>query len=111
MLSRKYRIKKEDIEKIIKRGKGPIFDFFYVRIFTNNFSNKRFAVIVSKKTQKTSVGRHLLKRRIWAVLDEMNKDNLKGQTDFVFLVKRPFLKKDIAIIRDQIEIVVSEIKA
>jgi len=108
MLAKKYRVTKEGIEKATKLGKGPSLDFFYAKIIPNDFKNSRFAIIVNKKTKKTSVGRHLLKRRLWSVLDNISKDKFKKQTDFVFLIKKVFKKEDLNKIKRQIEGVVLE---
>jgi ribonuclease P protein component len=108
MLSRKFRVTKEDMEQVTRFGKGPNYDFFYVKSQTNKLKNIRFAVIVSKKVEKTSVGRHLLKRRFWAVLDKLEKNRFKKQTDFAFFVKKTFDKKDILAIKGQVEGIVLE---
>ena len=108
MLSRKFRVTKEDMELVIRSGKGPSHDFFYVKTLANNLNNSRFAVIVSKKIEKTSVGRHLLKRRVWAIIDKLEKKRFKKQMDFAFFVKKAFDKKDILTIKGQVERIVLE---
>lgn len=106
MLPRKYRIVKEDMENIIKFGKGPSFDFFYVKKSKNIGQNSRFAIIVSKKVEKTSVGRHLLKRRFWSVLDNLDKKSLNIPQDYIFFIRKYFNKKDFLIIKGQIKEVI-----
>jgi ribonuclease P protein component len=72
----------------------------------NSFKNSRFVVVVGKKVAKTSVQRHLLKRRLWAILDKMDKSKFKEQTDFAFFVKTTFISTDIPEIKQQVEVCV-----
>lgn len=71
MLSRRYRASKNDIEKAIKMGFTENSDILYAKISKNEADKLSFAIIVSKKVEKTSVGRHLIKRRISAAIESM----------------------------------------
>lgn len=102
MLSRKYRITKEYVEKVIKFGKGPNFDVFYVRKMSNNLENRRFSVIVSKKIEKTSVGRHLIKRRIWSIIEKIDENELSKNEDVVIFVKKIFSKDTLLAIKQDL---------
>jgi ribonuclease P protein component len=62
MLPRKHRINSELFQEIMKKGHRRPFSFGL--IYTYPGPNPLFAVAVPKKVEKTSVGRHRLKRRI-----------------------------------------------
>ena len=71
MLPIKRRIKKESFTEIVKGGVFVHLDSFYL-IYLDRKDNlpSRFSFVVSSKVNKTSVGRHLLKRRMTKVVEE-----------------------------------------
>jgi ribonuclease P protein component len=69
MLGRALRATREEIEKTIKSGINIPDNNFYAKVSRENGKKLGFAIIVSKKTEKTSVGRHLIKRKISAALE------------------------------------------
>lgn len=88
MLNRKYRATRIDIESTIKTGIPLSGNVLYGKISRNNGEKATFAIVVSKKVEKTSVGRHLVKRKISAFL-EANLDSIKKdfKKTIVFFVK------------------------
>jgi len=86
MFKRKNRIPREKLEEIIKQSKALGGDFFNVKISENEASLPRFAVVVSKKVAKSSVGRHLLKRRLFSCI--RNNYSTFGNRDYVFFLKK-----------------------
>ena len=89
MLSRKYRASRIDIEQTIKTGFSANGDFLYAKVLEKGVKTLGFSIVVSKKVEKTSVGRHRIKRIISSVIEE----KVKGNKDLplktvVFLVKR-----------------------
>ena len=70
MLNKKYRATRTDIEKTIKNGFVVDSPLFYFKVSKENTEKISFAIVVSKKVEKTSVGRHLIKRRISGVLEK-----------------------------------------
>lgn len=93
MFSRKNRIPREKLEEIIKQSKSLGGDFFNIKFSENNLNFPRFSVIVSKKVCKSSVGRHLLKRRLVSVI-RANFGNFTSDygvfsnKDYVFFLKK-----------------------
>jgi ribonuclease P protein component len=77
MLARKYRANKADIGKTIKNGLNIQGSFLYAKVSREKKEKTSFAIIVSKKMEKTSVGRHLIKRRISSALEEIIKESKK----------------------------------
>ncbi|MEI8123765.1 MAG: ribonuclease P protein component [bacterium] len=89
MLSRKYRANKDDIEETIKSGSNIQGNFVYAKVSRSKKDINTFAIIISKKTEKTSVGRHLIKRRISSALEDNIKDNGKDYLKtIVFFYKK-----------------------
>jgi len=70
MLSRKYRATRTEIERVIKSGITISGDFFYAKVSKDEKEKPGFAIIISKKIEKTSSGRHLLKRKISSVIEK-----------------------------------------
>ena len=97
MFSRKNRIPREKLEEIIKQSKSLGGDFFNIKFLENNLNFPRFSVIISKKTCKSSVCRHLLKRRFISVI----RSNLNTflNKDYVFFLKKEILDKDLKLIK------------
>jgi len=79
MLARKYRANKADIEQTIKNGYNIQGEFLYAKVSREKKEKTTFAIIISKKIEKTSVGRHLIKRRVSSAVEELIK---QGKTDF-----------------------------
>jgi ribonuclease P protein component len=73
MLNIKYRASKEDIEKTIKSGINIQGNLLYIKVSREKKEKKTFAVIISKKVEKTSVGRHFIKRRVSSAIDDFIK--------------------------------------
>jgi ribonuclease P protein component len=78
MIPRHLRLSRSDFENLadkrnLKRISSPHFSL----MFGQTKDTGGCAVVVSKKVEKSSVGRHLLKRRVRAVLKEFcAKDNV-----------------------------------
>lgn len=74
MLARQRRISKTTLARLSKEAgrsfSSPLFTF---KVFTqeNETAPTAFALIVSSKTEKTAVGRHLMKRRLAVVLADL----------------------------------------
>ena len=101
MFSRKNRIPREKLEEIIKQSKSLGSDFFNVKYLENNLDFPRFAVIISKKVCKSSVGRHLLKRRLTSIVSGEQK-NLPNK-DYVFFLKKEAVKESFKNLKTSFE--------
>jgi ribonuclease P protein component len=74
MFQRKYRASKEDIEKTVKNGYNIQGNLLYIKVSREKKEKTTFAIIISKKIEKTSVGRHLLKRRVSNAIEDYIKE-------------------------------------
>ncbi|MFA6797557.1 MAG: ribonuclease P protein component [Candidatus Paceibacterota bacterium] len=89
MISRKYRASRIDIERAIKTGFSINGDFLYAKVLEKGIERLGFSIVISKKVEKTSVGRHRIKRLISSVIEEKLKESKVFPNKIVvFFVKR-----------------------
>ncbi len=112
MLSRKYRANKDDIEETVKYGLNIQGDFLYAKVSRGKKDINTFAIIISKKTEKTSVGRHLIKRRISSVLEDIIKDSSKDYLKtIVFFYKKSKKVPETSLFYDDLSDILSKISS
>lgn len=93
MFSKKNRIKTDKINKLLSQKKFISNDYYIFKISEKTTNNKaNFAVIVSKKVEKSAVKRHLIKRRILNSLKEISLEKKFQNKDFLIIV-RPQVSK------------------
>ncbi len=68
MIVRRNRLARANFSVLLRSGKRLTTQHFYILY---SYSIKGYAVVVSKKVSKTSVGRHKLKRRIQSILNNI----------------------------------------
>jgi ribonuclease P protein component len=91
MLPIKRRVKKESFGKIMKEGVFVHAEDFYLRVLDRKDGRPSiFSFVVPAKIEKTSVGRHLIKRKMTAVAEECLPEINSGFSVIIFL------KKDIS---------------
>ena len=89
MLSRKFRATRKDIEDTIKTGITISKESVYAKISRHETERAGFAIVVSKKNSKTSVGRHMIKRKISSFIEENLKNiNPNFKKTIVFFFKK-----------------------
>ena len=86
MLNKKYRFhSRGGVRYVYQKGKTvrkPKMSLVFVE---NTRGFTRFAVVVSKKVEKSAVGRNRMRRRIYEAL-RLNLENLPKKMDYVFVV-------------------------
>jgi ribonuclease P protein component len=88
MLPIKRRINKDSFTKAMKEGVFVHSTNFYLRLLARKDTKPSlFAFIVPAKIRKTSVGRHLIKRKMSAVIEKTLKDIKEGYSCFIFAKK------------------------
>ena len=106
MLSRKYRATRPNIEETIKTGITVFGKFIYAKISRKNAEKAGFAIVVSKKNEKTSVGRHLIKRKISSYIEEnLTKINPEFKKTIVFIIKKTNEPMDYKEVKKDVEFV------
>ena len=91
MLPTNRRVKKEAFPKIMKEGLLLSTENFYARLLDRKDNKSSlFSFVVPAKVKKTSVGRHLIKRRMTAAVE---KSLITQKLGFSIII---FAKKDIS---------------
>ena len=103
MLKRENRIRsKKEFAEIKEKGRIKYSPLFGYLVANNESSDKKFAVIVSKKISKKAVDRNQIRRRITEVLkNEWN--NIPEGTRGIFLTKKEILGKTLKEIEIEIK--------
>ncbi len=92
MISKNFRLKEEEVKKVLKFWK-PFFSYWMIMDYKkNNFENNRFAIIISGKNVETSVERNFFRRRFYESVDKSwftwKQEEKKIYYDFVFVLKK-----------------------
>ncbi|MDD3302301.1 MAG: ribonuclease P protein component [Candidatus Gracilibacteria bacterium] len=70
MISKIYRLKENDVKKVLKHGK-PFFSYGIVLNYkNNNLDFNRFSIIISGKNTKGGVERNFFRRKFFDYLDK-----------------------------------------
>ncbi len=86
MLNLKHKLKlNRDFDEIFKTGHSYYGRFVGVKTINNNRNYNRYAVLVSKKKEKSAVKRNLIKRKIFNEIKELDNNCHKG-IDCVIIV-------------------------
>ena len=111
MLSKKYRFhSRGGVRYVYQKGKTirkPKMSLVFVE---NTRGFTRLAVVVSKKVEKTAVGRNRIRRRVYEAL-RVNMINIPKKTDYVFVVySKDLLKMSFSEIEKLLGELVAEAK-
>lgn len=110
MLGRKYRATRPNIEETIKTGNTIFGKFINTKISKKNHEKLGFSIIVPKKVEKTSVGRHKIKRKISSFIEKMlSKINKDSKKTVVFFAKKTDEPIDYPKVEKDVENIVSGI--
>jgi len=102
MLARTHKVKKEDIVGISRLGKSYFNDLFSLKLIKEEKLQKPlFLVIVSKKNEKTLVGRNTTKRRTYAVIESAYCQFKAGQKVIIW-PKKSLATEEFAVIRESL---------
>jgi len=93
MLPKQNRLKKkQDFEKVFKRGKGFVEKFILVKTIGNSIKDSRFGFIVSRKVSKRATTRNKIRRKLREIVKLKLTKVKKGQD--VILVIAPKFKSN-----------------
>jgi ribonuclease P protein component len=88
MLSKNRRVRKEFFSKIIKEGVFVHSDVFYLKLLDRKDNlPSLFSFVVPIKVKKTSVGRHLIKRKMSVAVEKLLISLKPGFSCLVFTKK------------------------
>jgi ribonuclease P protein component len=86
MLSKKQRLKTSEFDEVFNFGKTIKKPGFILKIKSNKLPYPRFAVVVSKKVEKSAVKRHFLKRRFYNFVKETKL--FSEDKDFILILNK-----------------------
>lgn len=101
MIATKYRVPKESIPYLLRKGAQSHSGLFIVRSAQNDLDFSRFRVIVSKKLHKEAVDRNKLRRQIYEII-RTNEAKLPKKHDIILIPKKQILKKGFETIQKDI---------
>ena len=109
MLSKKYRFhSRGGVRYVYQKGKTIRASKMSLVFTPNNKGFTRMAVVVSKKIEKSAVGRNRIRRRIYEVL-RLNIDSIPKKTDYIFVVySKDVMKMEFMELTKMIEKLVKE---
>ncbi|PIQ07409.1 MAG: ribonuclease P protein component [Candidatus Nealsonbacteria bacterium CG18_big_fil_WC_8_21_14_2_50_37_10] len=94
MLPKVNRLKKkQDIERVFKKGEGFKEDLLFLKIAKDRSSQTRFAFIISKKVSQKAVIRNRIRRKLSEAVGTRLKKLKKG-IDALVIVRPGFAIKD-----------------
>ncbi|MBQ3352800.1 ribonuclease P protein component [Candidatus Saccharibacteria bacterium] len=86
MLNKKYRFhSRGGVRYVYQKGKTVRSPKMSLVFTDNNKGFTRVAVVVSKKVEKSAVGRNRIRRKIYEVI-RLNFDSLPPKRDYIFVV-------------------------
>ncbi|MBI5753637.1 ribonuclease P protein component [Candidatus Peregrinibacteria bacterium] len=103
MLAQKYRIPRQFIDYILKKGDSYTSKFFIIRHKKNNSDFCRYRTIISKKVHAKAVKRNHLRRQIYEIL-RLNMLNLNVPgTDSILIAKKNIIKNSYKALEEDIK--------
>jgi len=91
VLKRSNRIHgRATVSNIVKNGESNKTRFFSYRRLPNEFGHNRYAIVISKKVEKSAVKRNLKRRQIYKSIQDLEKEGnvpSGASSDIVFLVR------------------------
>jgi len=88
MLASAFRLNKQNIERVYKRGRTFRENFFQVRFLRNNIEHGRFAVVIPKKIAAKATKRSRLKSKTFVLLEEILKEHKIASFDIILSFKQ-----------------------
>jgi len=95
MLASTFRLRKQDVERVYKKGRSFREDFLVARFLGNNLEHCRFAVVIPKKAAPKATQRTRLKRKTFTLLGEIMKVQKIGNFDIILSYKQLPKENDI----------------
>lgn len=93
MLAQKYRVPRQLIDYILKKGDFYTSKLFLIRYKNNKENFCRFRVIISKKVDAKAVKRNHLRRQIYEIL-RLNSSEEKTGLDLILIAKKNTIKSN-----------------
>ncbi|MCX6735272.1 MAG: ribonuclease P protein component [Candidatus Peregrinibacteria bacterium] len=103
MLAQKYRVPRQYIDYILKKGESYTSKFFIVRYKPNREGFCRFRIIISKKVDPKAVKRNHLRRQGYEGIRLNLPEVTTSGLDMILIVKKNALKASYQSIEDDLK--------
>ncbi|MBI4234769.1 ribonuclease P protein component [Candidatus Peregrinibacteria bacterium] len=104
MIAKKYRVPREKIAFILRKGEERASEFFIIRLSANVESFSRFRTIVSRKMDRSAVKRNSLRRKIYeAIRLNVKENDTRTGKDIILIPKKKILNKSFLAIKKDIK--------
>lgn len=104
MIAKEFRVPREKISYILKKGQEAFSELFIIRYSDSNADFNRFRTIVSRKIDKSAVKRNTLRRQIYEAIRLHIKENNQEQSlDIILIPKKSILKASLNRIQADIK--------
>lgn len=87
MIKKEYRLPSYAFKKIYQKGQSERGEAFILKKLLTQRLFSRFGVVISTKVNKKATQRNLLRRRIFAIIFDLN-DKIKPGFDYIVTVKK-----------------------
>lgn len=103
MLATKYRVPRQYIDYILKKGESYISKLFIVRYKPNRENFCRYRIVISKKVDPKAVKRNYLRRQSYeAIRLNLPKDPTTG-LDVILITKKNAIKASYKTIEEDLK--------
>ena len=111
MLKKKYRFhSRGGVRYVYQHGKTVRQQQVALIFVPNTKGYTRFSVVVSKKVEKSAVGRNRIRRRVYEAL-RLNLDAIPDKMDYVFVVySKEVMKMSFSTLQEKIGKLIDESK-
>lgn len=110
MIAKKFRVPRQSIDFILKKGSLEKSTLFLIRFVKNNEAFNRFSLVVSKKIYKRAVDRNKLRRQIYEAIRLSEESPDAQHFDFIFIPKKKIIDYNYSEIEKDISKFISWIK-
>lgn len=111
MLNKRFRFhSRGGVQYVYRHGKTIRSTKASLVYAKNTRGFQRFAVVVSKKVEKTAVGRNRIRRRIYEAIRLYKKEhNFDAKSDFIFIIySKDFLACDFSEVKEVVSSLISQ---
>jgi len=86
MIAQKFRLSRWRVQKLLKQPDSKKIGFFIVKYLSNKVARNRWSIVISKKIEKSAVGRNLKRRQIYEAIRLTTKETTECKQGFDLLL-------------------------
>lgn len=103
MLATKYRVPRQYIDYILKKGDSFTSKLFIVRYKPNREKFCRYRIIISKKVDPKAVKRNHLRRQSYEAIRLNMPNNASSGLDMILIAKKSTIKASYQAVEDDLK--------